>query len=104
VQVPSWNSPADYNLFVWMQSVLQKSVAGWEIVIYDRTGVVELSACKLEAIELNPLLAEALGARWCFQASINIKFQRVTISSDAATVFKCLNYNLCNSARLQLIQ
>jgi hypothetical protein len=86
-----------------MQAVLQKSVASWEIVIYDRTGVVELSACKLEAIELNPLLAEALGARWCFQASINIKFQRVTISSDAATVFKCLNYNCIFLLELQRV-
>jgi hypothetical protein len=90
VQVPSWNSPADYNLFVWMQAVLQKSVAGWEIVIYDRTGVVELSACKLEAIELNLLLAEALGAQWCFQASINLKLLRLTVSSDASHCFQVL--------------
>ncbi|MCH94503.1 isoflavone-7-O-methyltransferase, partial [Trifolium medium] len=76
----------------------KKGLTGWGIVIYDRTGVVELSACKLEAIEVNPLLTEALGARWCLQVAINLNLQRVTISSNADTVFKCLNYNLCISA------
>jgi len=37
---------------------------GWGLVIRDHTGAVRLIACKLEEVELTPMLAEALGLRW----------------------------------------
>jgi ribonuclease HI len=82
-------SAADYNLFVDAGCFLDGST-GWGLIIYDRTGAVDLSACKLD-----PLLAEALGVRWCLQTAVTLNLQQGTISSDAATVVKCLNSNLC---------
>jgi hypothetical protein len=49
-------------------------ITGWGMVAYNQSGVVQFSACKREAIEIDPVSAEALGVRWCLQytAELNL--------------------------------
>jgi hypothetical protein len=36
-------------------------LSGWGMVVYNQSGVVQFSAWEREAIEIDPVLAEALG-------------------------------------------
>jgi hypothetical protein len=40
-------------------------IAAWGMVAYNQSGVVQFSACKRVAIEIDSVLAEALGVSRC---------------------------------------
>jgi hypothetical protein len=57
-----------------------------------------MSACKRVEIEAEPLLAGALGMRWCLQVAKELNLRRVTISADTTNVSNCLNSTICIAA------
>lgn len=48
----------------WYQ-LLESGIAAWGMVAYNQSGVVQFSACKRVAIEIDSVLAEALGVSRC---------------------------------------
>ncbi|XP_045789429.1 uncharacterized protein LOC123884387 [Trifolium pratense] len=69
------------------------NATGWGMVIYNQSGHVVLSACRKELIDVEPVLAEAIGVRWCLQKAIELNMTDIVIVSDAATVVSCINSN-----------
>ncbi|MCI95757.1 isoflavone-7-O-methyltransferase, partial [Trifolium medium] len=51
----------------------------------NQMGNVVLSACRKEFIDVEPILAEALGVRWYLQKAIEANMKDIVIASDAAT-------------------
>ncbi|KEH28745.1 hypothetical protein MTR_4g011650 [Medicago truncatula] len=49
-------------------------ITGWGMVAYNQSGVVQSSAWKREAIEIDPVSVETLGVRWWLQytAELNL--------------------------------
>jgi hypothetical protein len=59
---------------------------GWGLVCLDRSAAVCVSACLFNNIEVEPLVAEDLGVRWCLQFAIDHNMKRISLASDAAVV------------------
>lgn len=58
-----WFSMKDYvEIKAWYQ-LLESSITEWGLVAYNQSGVAQFSAWKREAIEIDPVSAEALGVR-----------------------------------------
>jgi len=66
------NVPAAELFFV--AACFTGGITGWGMVAYNQSGVVQFSAWKREAIEIDPVSAETLGVRWCLQytAELNL--------------------------------
>jgi hypothetical protein len=58
----------------------------WGLVCLDRSAAVRVSACLFDNIEVEPLVAEALGVRWCLQFAIDHNMKCISLASDAAEV------------------
>ncbi|XP_045789329.1 uncharacterized protein LOC123884299 [Trifolium pratense] len=84
------HAPQNLPLNSWL---LQGTATGWGMVVYNQVGNVVLSACRKEFIDVEPVLAEALGVRWCLQKAIEANMKDIVIVSDAATVVNCINSN-----------
>lgn len=67
-------------------------------------GDVILATCKKESIETDPILAEALGIRWCLQLAIDQQLQNVVIFSDALVVVNCIKGRTCVAAIEHIVQ
>ena len=79
-------------------------VTGWGLVIRDHTGVVSLTVCKREEVELSPMLAKAVGLRWCLSVAKDLLINKVVVESDAATVVDCINGKAIMAAIDPIIQ
>jgi len=64
---------------------------GWGLKLCNQMGDTCLSKCKREDIDVEPLLAEALGVRWAIQVAKDERITSITIHSDAANVVSCIN-------------
>ncbi|AES69650.1 hypothetical protein MTR_3g032750 [Medicago truncatula] len=54
----------------------------WGLILKNKTqtGIVTHSKCKLESVEVDPCLAEALGVRWALQEAMRLGIQRLMLS------------------------
>lgn len=77
---------------------------GWGLVIRDHTGAVSLTACKSEEVELSPMVAEAIGLRWCLSVAKDLSLNKVVVESDAATGVDCVNGKAIMAAIDPIIQ
>lgn len=50
-----------------------------------------MAACKREEVDLSPMLAEALGLRWCLSVAKYLCLNKVVVESNAAAVVDCIN-------------
>jgi hypothetical protein len=71
---------------------------GWGLVCLDSSTAVRVSACLFDNIEVEPLVAEAMGVRWCLQFAIDHNMKRISLASDAAVVVNSLNIKCCIAA------
>jgi ribonuclease HI len=91
--VASQSLPTAPNVFYVDAGCFTGDATGWGMVIYNQSGHVVLSACRKELIDVEPVLAEALGVRWCLQKAIELNLKDIVIVSDAAIVVNCFNSN-----------
>ncbi|KAK2447871.1 putative mitochondrial protein [Trifolium repens] len=91
--VASQPLPTAPNVFFVDAGCFTGNATGWGMVIYNQSGHVVLSACRKELIDVEPVLAEALGVRWCLQKAIELNLKDIVIVSDAAIVVNCFNSN-----------
>jgi len=59
--------------------------------MHNQRGETCVSKCKREDIDVEPLLAEALGVRWALQVAKEQRITSISIYSDAANVVSCIN-------------
>jgi ribonuclease HI len=86
--------PSAPNVFYVDASCFSGTATGWGMVVYNHLGHVVLSACRKDLIDIEPVLAEAMGVRWCLQQAITSNMMDIVIFSDAATVVNCINSNV----------
>ena len=60
---------------------------GWGLILKNHEGTVVHNECKLDTVEVDPCMAEALGVRWALSSGI----QWLKLSSDALNVVDCVN-------------
>ncbi|CAJ2678968.1 unnamed protein product [Trifolium pratense] len=84
-------------------SCFSGTATGWGMVVYNFLGHV-LSACRKDLIVVEPVLAEAMGVRWCLQQAIASNMKDIVIFSDAATVVHCINSNVSVAVIALVIQ
>jgi ribonuclease HI len=75
---------------------------GWGLVCYDSSSSVFFSACLADSIEVEPVLAEAMGIRWSLQLALEHKLTHISLASDADVVVNCINFN-CYVAAIEPI-
>lgn len=63
----------------------------WGMLTKDSGGRVLFATTKREDVRVNPLLAEALGLRWCLSWAKDQNFDTLIIESDAEMVVRCLH-------------
>lgn len=64
---------------------------GWGLILKNHEGTVVHSECKLDTVEVDPCLAEALGVRWALSTGVSLGIRRFKLSSDALNVVNCVN-------------
>ncbi|KAK2404541.1 hypothetical protein QL285_053869 [Trifolium repens] len=89
----SQQMPSAPNIFYVDAGCFSGTATGWGMIVYNHMGDVVLSACRKELIDVEPVLAEAIGVRWCLQKAIEANMKDIVIASDAATVVNCINSN-----------
>ena len=57
----------------------------------NHEGTVVYSECKLDTVEVDPCMAEALGVRWALCAGVNLGIQWLKLYSDALNVVDYVN-------------
>ena len=66
---------------------------GWGMVLKNQEGVIIYTTCRLEDIQVDPMLAEAMGVRWALQYATTQGIQSVKVISDALRVVNYVNKN-----------
>lgn len=61
------------------------------MILKDHLGTTTLSKCKLDDVDVEPSLAEAMGVRWALQEAVGMHIQNLVLSSDALNVVNCVN-------------
>jgi hypothetical protein len=69
----------------------------WGLISRNSEGGVLTAMTKRETIKSTPLVAEALGLRWCLNWILEQKLQDVVVELDSETVVKCASGSLCNT-------
>ena len=64
---------------------------GWGLIQKNQSRIVVHSECKLETVEVDPCMAEALGVRWDLQIGARPGIQSLKLSCDALNVVNCVN-------------
>lgn len=83
--------PADCHHMFVDAGCFSNGTTGWGLILKNQDGRVVHSACKLEMVEVDPFLAEALGVRWALSVGVSLGIQRFNLSSDALNVVNCVN-------------
>lgn len=81
---------AEHHLFV-DAGCFSNGHTGWGLIMKDLSGQITLSKSKLEAVEVDPCLAEAMGVRWALQEAVGLSIQSLKLSSDALSAVNCVN-------------
>jgi ribonuclease HI len=69
----------------------------WGLISRNSEGGVLTAMTKRETIKSTPLVAEALGLRWCLNWILEQKLQDVVVELDSEIVVKCASGSLCNT-------
>ncbi|XP_024634454.1 uncharacterized protein [Medicago truncatula] len=66
---------------------------GWGLILKNQTqtGIITHHKCKLDSVEVDPCLAEALRVTWALQVAVRLGIQSLKLSCDALIVVNCVN-------------
>ncbi|WJX61637.1 hypothetical protein P8452_46707 [Trifolium repens] len=84
----SQQMPSAPNLFYVDDGCFSGTATGWGMVVYNQMGNVVVSACRNEFIHVEPVLAEALGVRWCLQKTIEANMKDIDIASYCGKLYQ----------------